>query len=231
MIIAPFAGSFSSALDRSAQAAGWRTLRACRSEPPTRTEAFASAEAGRGERGPAGAASTEAPRIDIPWNPASYVSAGALALAAGEAEVLVIVHEPDGADPSLFDAGPGGLGSALAAATEGPVYLAREFVRRFELAGKGRILLVSVEAPERAAGSAPGSSAFPALVAGAFRGLGEGLFDRARPGSFSAWGIQDRSGKPEAAAEFALRLLEEPKTSKSGRWLPYNGKAGIFGVF
>ena len=68
-------------------------------------------------------------------------------------------------------------------------------------------------------------AAFASLVQGAFRGLGEGLFDHARGAPWTAWGILDRSGRPEAAVDFALRLLDEQKPAKSGRWLPFNGKA------
>ena len=222
MIIAPFEGDFAAALAAAARGAGWKTALASR--------------AGLHEAGPVPKDVGSSDSAIRPWNPASYVSAGALALASasalGEADALVLVWDPATDDSSLFDGPPGRLGSSLEAAIEGPVYLAREMVRRFEARGAGRIVLISMESTSSGGeGDAPGSAAFPTLVSAAFRGLGEGLFARARGARWSAWGIADRGGKPEAAIDFALRLLDEPKTSKAGRWLPFGGKAGIFGVF
>jgi hypothetical protein len=222
MIIAPFEGDFATKLAAAARAAGWRTALARTSVP--------------GQEGPGEglAEGDDPPRLA--WNPASYVSAGALSLSAGsrfdDLETLVIVCDPSDSDRSLFESSPGGLGSSIEAAVAGPVFLAREFARLFGARKSGRILMVSVEgAPRHEDGAAPGSGAFASLVSSAFRGLGEGLFDRARGASWSAWGIVEKSGKHEAAADFALRLLDEQKTTKSGRWLSFNGKAGIFGVF
>jgi len=222
MIIAPYEGDFAAALATAARAKGWETACAKRSlplDPTVSTER----EGARENR-------------DLPWNPASYVSAAALALSAeaspASVETLVLICDAGSAGASLFDGSPGGLAASLEAGVSGPVYLCREMARRFDARSAGRILLVSVEGPTgKGEGHAPGSTAFQTLVGAAFRGLGEGLFDRAKISAWSAWGLVDRSGKPEVAADFALRLLDEQKTGKSGRWLPFNGKAGLFGVF
>jgi hypothetical protein len=211
MLIAPFEGDFAEALAAAAHDAGWKVALASRSGGVD--EGDGSASDSRGTL--------------VPWNPASYVSAGALALTAsstlGEIDVLVLVCDPKTSETSLYDGSAGRLGTAFEAAVTGPLYLAREMIRRFETAKAGRLLLVSAEAEQ--------STSWSTLVGAAFRGLGETAFARARGATWSAWGLAERSGKVEAAADFALRLLEEQKTAKSGRWLPYNGKSGIFGVF
>ena len=211
MLIAPFEGDLAEALASAAQGAGWKVGLAWRG---------GSVEEGDG-------AASHPKGTLLPWNPASYVSAGALALTAtsalGEIDVLVLVCDPKTSETSLYDGSAGRLGTAFEAAVTGPLYLTREMIRRFETVKAGRLLLVSAEAEP--------NTSWSTLVGAAFRGLGETAFARARGATWSAWGLAERSGKIEAAAEFALRLLEEQKTAKSGRWLPYNGKSGIFGVF
>jgi hypothetical protein len=220
MIIAPAEGDFAAALTKGAAASGWATALAATGPVPADVPPDGGAVHGE---------------LRFPWNPGSYVSAGALGLnldaAFGNPDTLVLVCDPATTDRSLFDASPGGVGSALEAAVQGPVFLVREFLRRLEARKTGRIILVSVEASAGNGAAAPGAGAYASLVSSAFRGLGEGLFDRARGATWSAWGIVDRGDKPEASADFVLRLLEEQKTAKSGRWLTFNGKAGIFGVF
>ncbi len=217
MLIAPFEGSFAAAMAAAAQAAGWKT-------------ALADRQGGRDDKAPEALEGS----MTLPWNPASYISAGALCLSAasalGEPDCLVLICDPEPDGVSLFDGSVGQLGSSIEASVSGPVFLAREMTRRFEARKSGKILLVSVQAATGASAAlSPG--AFSTLVNAAFQGLGEGLFRRARGAEWSAWGLAERSAKPDAAAEFALRLLDEQKTTKSGRWLPYNGKAGLFGVF
>ena len=90
----------------------------------------------------------------------------------------------------------------------------------------GALLLLGEEPPE----DAP-LGPVAVLAAGAFRGPGEGLFAASAEAPYDVYGVADRGGLPAEAARFALRLLEEGKSGKSGRWLRYGGKAGIFGVF
>jgi hypothetical protein len=106
----------------------------------------------------------------------------------------------------------------------GPLYLAREVVRRFEDKGYGRILLFAQESPRDAEAGPAASMAY-----GAFEGLGRGLFAAQAGGAWSAYGLRDSSGMPDRAARFALELLEEPKPTKSGRWMRFSGKSGLFG--
>ena len=226
MIIGPGEGAAASSIARAARAAGWRVL-------------LARASGGAEAAGPkAGHPRSPLPPISgegdiLAWNPASYVSAGALAInasALGDIEALVLVSEPENGGPALFDGAPGSLASRLEEATLGPIWLAREIIRRFEAGGGGRILAISVEGPDEAQ-RVPGELAWAAYLRSAFRGFGEGLFDRARNARWKAWGIVDKSGKSEALGDFAIALLEEGREAKSGRWLPFNGKSGIFGIF
>jgi hypothetical protein len=99
-------------------------------------------------------------------------------------------------------------------------------VRYFEARKSGSLLLFAVEAP----GETPRGPA-AALAAEAFRGLGEGLFAQGRAASWQAFGLQDASGLEAESARFAIRLLDEGKSGKSGRWLRFTGKPGIFGMF
>jgi len=220
MIIAPGEGDTALALAGAAKAAGW-------------TVVLARKQAGAEGTATTRPAAETSGFSSLPWNPSSYVSAGALAIGAssrGDVEAVVLISAPEPGDRSLFDGPPGSLASALEEALTGPVWLAREMLRRFEIRKTGKLLALSVEVPMRPSG-APGEGAWTALVSSAFRGFGEGLFDRGRGAHWKAWGIADKSGKPSALADFAIALLEEGKESKSGRWLPFTGKGGIFGIF
>lgn len=217
MLLAGDPGPWRDALGGAARASGWRVL---------------LAEPGAAEGSPSSAEGNSADAV-LPWNPASYVSAGALSLAASSEagiEALILLSAPEKGERSLFDGPPGSLGAAVEARALGPLWLARETIRRFETRKTGKMLLVSVE-PGSAEGTASGEEAWPAFVGGAFRGFGEALFDRGRGAPWQAWGVIDRGGKPEALAAFALALLEEGKSSKAGRWLPFSGKGGLFGIF
>lgn len=168
-------------------------------------------------------------RLVFPWNSDSYISTGALFLsastAAGEIESAILLCEPPAPGPDLLGSTPGTIASFLEKETLGPAFLARELARRFEARRRGKLLLIAAEAPET-----PPFGPATALAVGAFRGLGDGLFTASREASWSCYGIIEKSGKPELAARFGLRLLEEPKPSKAGRWLPFSGKPGLFGV-
>jgi len=225
MIIAPGEGETAQAIAVAARAAGWTVVLARRSA--------AGETAARGTDEPSRGGPPAFGDVSLPWNPASYVSAGALAIGASskdEIDALVLVSALEGEEPSLFDGPPGSLAGALEQATAGPVWLSREMLRRFEARKSGKVLAVSVEKAPRE-GTAPGETAWASFVAGTFRGFGEGLFDRARGARWKAWGIVDKSGKPAALASFAIALIEEGKETKSGRWLSFNGKGGIFGIF
>ncbi|MBL8968201.1 MAG: hypothetical protein JNG85_14435, partial [Spirochaetaceae bacterium] len=166
----------------------------------------------------------------LSWNPASFVSASALLIAArnalGELDAAVILSEPGAMRADLLGGKPGEIEAAIQDATLGPALLVRELARRFEARKSGDILLLGAEPPE----DAPLGPA-AALAAGAFRGLGEGLFVAAERAPYEAYGVSDKGGDPAQAARFAIRLLDERKSGKSGRWLRFGGKAGIFGVF
>lgn len=217
MLLAPGEGEIARAIAAAAAAAGWLVTLAGRP--------------GSGLAGDSDSArSTDG---SLPWNPSSYVSAGALTLGAeakGAIDVLVIVSAPEAGERSIFDGPPGSLATSMEEAALGPVWLCREMIRRFEARRSGRILLVSRELANPSELS-PNEAAWPNYVASTFRGFGETLFGRARGAHWKAWGIADRSGKAEALATFALAHLDESKDSKSGRWLPFNGKSGIFGIF
>ncbi len=215
MIIAPAEGETAGAIASVAASAGWRVVPVAL--PPRRGETLAEDHA-RTDR--------------LVWNPASFVSAGTLALTAaktlGRVDTVVILSSPVDADRSLFGGSPGSIGAALEASVHGPAFLTREMLRLFDGQRSGKLLLVSVEPLPEGEG---GRDAFASLVSGAFRGLGEGIFERGKAAPWTAFGIVEKSGKPTTVAEFALKLLDDPKASKSGRWVPFNGKAGLFGMF
>ena len=225
MIIAPGEGETATALASAAREAGWTVRLAKR--------AGAGERQGLGESGSPARATSPSGEGLPPWNPASYISAGALALAASShapIDALVLLAEPEKAEFSLFDGPPGSLAEALEAATAGPIWLSREAIRRFEARKEGKCLLIAKESLP-AQTMSPGESAWQTFVVSAFKGFGEGLFDRSRGAPWKAWGIVDKSPKPQALAAFAIALLEEGKETKAGRWLPFNGKGGIFGIF
>jgi hypothetical protein len=211
ILIAPFAGPLAAALAEEAGAASWSAA-----------IGLARGEAAEGASGAGGAAAA------IAYEPRSFVSASTLVLSAenalGQLDAAVLVFDPAGAKAELLGAKPGELAALVEECCAGPLFLAREIVRRFEARGAGRLLLLAPESPRDAA---PSPAA--AMAEKAFEGLGMGLFAAASSASWSAFGVRDASGQPERASRFALELLSEPKPSKAGRWLRYSGKAGIFG--
>lgn len=210
LLIAPFDGPLAAALASSAQAAGW---------------ALALGLA-RGR-----SAAPEAPAGEVAalaYDPRSYVSAASLVLSArnslGELDAAVLVLDPASAKADFLAAKPGELSALVEERCSGPLYLARELIRRFVARGSGALLLLAPESPRDAA---PGP--LDALAEGAFEGLGRGLFAAAAGASWSALGLRDASGLPERAAGHILELLGDAKKAKTGRWLRYTGKSGLFG--
>jgi hypothetical protein len=223
ILIAPGEGPLALALAAEARQAGWKCALAVKAgDPAPAAQALSSPGSGAASR-----AEPVSDKLSFSWNPASYVSASALAIAAtaaiGEIEVLALVADPATALPDLLLATPGAAAAGIESACLGPALLAREMLRRFAARGRGRILLLCAEQPA----DAPAGPA-AALAAGAFRGLGDGIF---ATGGHAAWGVIDASGQVELAARFALRLLDEKKAGKTGRWLRFTGKPGIFGIF
>jgi hypothetical protein len=217
ILIAPFDGPLASALASEASAAGW---------------AIALALA-RGSEGAAPAPDAGAKggvdSVTIAYEPRSFVSASALVLAAenavGPLDAAILVFDPAEAKADFLGAKPGELAALVEERCSGPLFLARELARRFELRRSGRLLLVAPESPRDAA---LGPAA--AMAEGAFEGLGTGLFAAAASSSsWSAYGLRDASGQGDRLARFALEILAEAKPTKSGRWLRYSGKGGIFG--
>ncbi len=225
ILIAPFDGPIAAALAAEARASGWRVVLALR---PEGGEGPVPTHAPDDTNGPSLAPALDS--IVLSWNPGSFVSASTLLVAArtqaGEIDAAAIVADPAALRVDLLGGRPGEVEDAVLRATLGPAFLARELARRFGERQGGDILLFMGEPPEDAP-SAPAVS----LAAGAFRGLGEGLFAAAREAPYAVYGVLEKSGAPDQAARFALRLLDERKSGKSGRWLRFGGKAGIFGVF
>jgi hypothetical protein len=221
ILIAPFEGPLAAAIADEAGGAGW-TVGFGRAQRRGAAAGAGSAPGGEvpGE-GPSGA-------VAIAYEPRSFVSASTLVISAenalGPLDAAVIVFDPSGAKAELLDAKPGELAALVEERCSGPLFLAREIVRRFEARGAGRLLLVAPESPRDAA---QGPAA--AMAEKAFEGLGSGLFAAASSSAWSAYGIRDASGQADRLARFALELLSEPKPSKAGRWLRYSGKAGLFG--
>lgn len=223
ILIAPFEGPLAAALAREARAAGW-SVAIARGEP-------ARAEPAR--PAPLPPEAQQAPEasdlVALPWNPASYISASALALGArnalGELDAAILLSEAESLRVDLVGARPGEVDTALQRAVLGPALLSRELVRGFEARRGGSLLLMERETAARPSGPAAG------LAAGAFHGLGEGLFDAAREAAWKAFGVIDKGESPDEAARFAIRLLDDDKGGKSGRWLRFTGKAGLFGIF
>lgn len=226
ILVAPYDGPLAAALVSEARAAGW-------------TVAIASAGAKQGVASepsavgadPAAAALPSGVSV-FPLTPGSYVSSTTLFLsvrnALGEPDVVAIVSDAAqdrAGGEDLVGGRPGEIESAIQRATLGPAMLAREALRCFGARKAGRLVLLGEE-PE---GETLGPAA--ALAAGAFRGLGEGVFVAAREAPWEAFGILDKSGTPGEAARFVMRLLDEGRGGKSGRWLRFSGKPGLFGVF
>ena len=220
ILIAPFDGPLAAALAAEAGAAGWSAALALGRGTGGGAAGGAAAEAG--------AAGRRADSVAIVYEPRSFVSAASLVLSAenalGPLDAAVLVFDPADAKAEFLGAKPGELAALVEERCSGPLFLARELVRRFEARGSGRLLLVAPESPRDAA---LGPAA--AMAEKAFEGLGMGLFAAAASTAWSAYGIRDASGQGDRFARFALELLAEPKPTKAGRWLRYSGKGGIFG--
>jgi hypothetical protein len=222
ILIAPFDGPLAAAIASEASASGWSVALALAHGSPA-----------GGAPGPAPAAEggedDRAASVTIAYEPRSFVSASALVLSAenalGPLDAAILVFDPAVAKADFLGAKPGELAALVEERCSGPLFLARELVRRFEARRSGRLLLVAPESPRDAA---LGPAA--AMADGAFEGLGSGLFAAASPAAlWSAYGLRDASGLADRLARYALELLEEPKPTKAGRWLRYSGKGGIFG--
>ncbi len=211
ILIAPFDGPLASALAAEAGAELWSVALALPHGPAS----AATADPGQGVAA-------------IPYDPRSYVSASSLVLSArnalGELDAAILILDPASAKADFLAGRPGELSALVEERCSGPLFLARELVRRFEARKAGSILLFAPESPRDAA-----LGPLAAMADGAFEGLGTGLFAAAAGASWSAYGLRDASGQADRAARYALELLAEPKGAKSGRWLRYTGKSGIFG--
>jgi hypothetical protein len=212
LLIAPFDGPLASVLASAALAESWAlALGLARGRSPS--------PAVPGEEGGT---------VALDYDPRSYVSASSLVLSArnalGEIDAAVLLLDPARAKADFLAAKPGELSGLVEERCSGPLFLARELVRRFEARKSGAILLLAQESPRDAA---PGPLA--ALAEGAFEGLGKGLFAAASGASWKAYGLRDASGQGERAARYAFELLGDPKGAKAGRWLRFTGKSGLFG--
>jgi hypothetical protein len=209
ILIAPFDGPLAAALAAEASSDGWSVALAL-------------------VRGLAAPADAAPGFLTLAYDPRSYVSASTLALSAqnalGELDAAVLVFDPAAAKAEFLSSKPGELAGLVEERCSGPLFLAREIIRRFEARKSGSILLFAPESPRDAA---LGPTA--AMADGAFEGLGTGLFAAAAGASWAAYGLRDASGQADRAARFALELLGEAKPAKAGRWLRYSGKGGIFG--
>ena len=215
ILVAPYEGPLAAALVSEARAAGWTVAVAV----------TGVAVAGAG--GPAGDSALPGVAV-FPLTPGSYVSSTTLFMsvrnALGDLDAVAVVSGAGGST-DLVGGKPGEVEAAIQRGTLGPAMLAREALRSFGPRKAGRLVLLGAE-PE---GEAPGPAA--ALAAGAFRGLGDGIFAAAREAPWEAFGILDKGDNPAEAARFVLRLLEDGRAGKSGRWLRFSGKPGLFGVF
>jgi len=178
----------------------------------------------------------------FPLTPGSFVSSTTLFMsvrnALGDPDVVAIVPCSPGAGGGaagatgaaaggvdLVGGGPGEAESAIQRGTLGPAMLVREALRCFGSKKAGRLVLLGAETEGETLGPAA------SLVAGAFRGLGDGVFVASREAPWEAFGILDKGDNPVETARFVLRLLEDGRGGKSGRWLRFTGKPGLFGVF
>jgi len=238
ILIAPFDGPIASAMAAEAEAAGWSAALALvgggGGEPRSADEAEGAGDEASphgGEAAQDGGAARGLPAsssVTVPYEPRSFVSASSLVLSAenalGPLAAAVLVFDPAGAKAELLGAKPGELAALVEERCSGPLFLAREIVRRFEARGGGTLLLVAPESPRDAA---PGPAA--SMAEKAFEGLGSGLFAAAASSPWTAYGLRDASGQADRLARFAVELLASPKPSKAGRWLRFSGKAGLFG--
>jgi NAD(P)-dependent dehydrogenase (short-subunit alcohol dehydrogenase family) len=215
ILIAPFNGPVAAAVASEARGAGWKLAIALARAPRRETQEQVE--------------ETDGDSFTLSYNPASFVSVSAMVHAAnnalGEIDAAVLIADPTRFRADFTAGSPGELGALVEEQCAGPLYLVRELVRRFEARKAGRILLL---APERPRDAALGPVA--SLAAGAFEGLGGGLFTMAEGAPWTAYGVLEASGIPERAARFVLALLEEQKASKAGRWIRHTGKTGIFGA-
>jgi hypothetical protein len=219
ILIAPFDGPLAAAMASEASNDGWSVALALARRP--------GASAG-GAPADAAAAGGRPNSATLDYDPRSFVSASSLVLSAinalGELDVAVLVFDPAAAKADFLSGRPGELAGLVEERCAGPLFLARELVRRFEARRSGTLLLLAPESPRDAA-LGPAAS----MADGAFEGLGAGLFAAAAGSSWSAYGLRDASGQADRAARYALDLLGESKPGKAGRWLRYTGKSGIFG--
>ena len=223
LLIAPFDGPIAAAVAAEACAAGWSVALAL--APGFSPAAPVSVE---GSEAMAKVAERRAASTSIAYDPRSYVSASSLVLSAinalGELDAAVIIFDPASAKADFLAAKPGEISALMEERCAGPLFLARELVRRFEARKAGSLLLVAPESPRDAA---LGPAA--AMADGAFEGLGTGLFAAAAGQAWSAFGLRDASGQADRVARYAIELLGDAKAAKAGRWLRYTGKSGIFG--
>jgi len=222
ILIAPFEGALAAALADRAAAAGWRIALALARKAAAPGEGAPRASEAGAQAAPTGAAT-------LAYDPRSCASAAALVISAatalgGDLGAAVIMAGTASAKADFPAGKPADIAQLVDERCAGPLYLAREIVRRFEDKGYGRILLFAQESP-RDAEAGPAA----ALAYGAFEGLGRGLFASSAGGAWSAYGLRDSSGVPDRAARFALELLEESRPTKAGRWMRFSGKSGLFG--
>jgi len=218
ILIAPSSPSpLGAALADEARMAGWRVVLA----RPDLAQAGASA--------PPLAHPEDPDFLELPVNPSSYVSVASLILAVGNAfgdlDAAALVQDSATCRLDLLGATAGEVESSLHREVLGPALLARELLRGFSARGRGSLLMACVEAETGSLGPAA------CLAASAFRGLGEGIFTASKESPWEAIGILDKGANPQETARLAIRLLGEKKGGKTGRWLKFTGKPGIFGVF
>lgn len=221
ILVAPYEGPLAAALVSEARAAGWTVAIAI------------SGGASTGSSATAGEAALSGVAV-FPLTPGSYVSSTTLFMsvrnALGDLDVAAVVSGAAaggaaGSATDLVGGKPGEVESAIQRGTLGPAMLAREALRCFGTRKAGRLVLLGAESEGEALGPAA------ALAAGAFRGLGDGIFAASREAPWEAFGILDKGENPAETARFVMRLLGEGKGGKSGRWLRFTGKPGLFGVF
>jgi hypothetical protein len=231
LLIAPFDGPLAAALAAEASASGWTVALALARggsmpAPGPAPTAADKADAAEGEID--ATAEFQASTTCIAYDPRSFVSASSLVLSAinalGDLDAAVLVFDPAVAKAEFLSAKPGELSALVEERCAGPLFLARELVRRFEARKSGALLLFAPESPRDAA-LGPTAS----MADGAFEGLGAGLFAAAQASSWRAFGIRDASGQTDRAARYAIELLDDPKGAKAGRWLRFTGRSGIFG--
>ncbi len=224
MLIAPFAGPLAAALAAEARAAGWSVALATARRTARVPENAGGDQAGEDKAAEDRSGETEA----LAYNTGSYVSVAGLVLSArtalGEIDAAVLIADRGLGGLDLAAARPGDISVLIEECCSGPLYMARELMKRFEARKAGRIILLSTEPPRDAA-----LGPVAALIDGAFDGLGRGLFAAAAGTAWAAYGVQDAGAQPERTARLVLGLLTDEKPTKSGRWIRFTGRTGIFG--